>query len=349
MHAFTPSNSHKAIIPPLLLLAVLLALPASAQRIKQPDMLDVTGGTFIMGRQASESGDNDEFPAHEVTISEYRLAKFEVTNAQYAAILNWAIRRGYILEGKGPVLLNGRTLILIGENTEIISRNGVFAPIMRDGVMVSDHPVANITWFGAATYCNWLSEQQGLDPCYDWKTWELIGPIPNGYRLPTEAEWERAAGWDLTGEPTRWIYGYQGNTPDPTRQNFNFNNPFEGEGLYSTPYTTPVGYFNGENPGTEDSPSPVGAYDMSGNVYEWCNDWYDAYTTAALTDPIGPRIGANLFRRGPTRVIRGGGWGSIPQSSRVSNRGFSEPNFPFRFFGFRLAQNAKLPTVIATP
>jgi len=144
-------------------------------------------------------------------------------------------------------------------------------------------------------FCNWLSEKEGLTPCYNLSTWALTVPYPNGYRLPTEAEWERAAAWDGS---KHWIYGSLSDTlTDNARCNYwGRANPL---GLTSYPYTSPVGWFNGTNVSpngsvqTVNSPSSVGAYDMSGNVWEWCHDWYGSsyYSGGAMTNPVGPGSG----------------------------------------------------------
>lgn len=314
---------------------------AGADIWPDPEMISVPAGTFVMGMREGELGSPDELPRHEVTLPAYAIAKYEVTNGDYARVLNWAQREGYIKNAPGPVHYNGRILKVIEGNSEIMYINGIYMTMIRDEHPVADHPVADVTWHGAVAYANWLSEMHGLEPCYDLRTWKPIEPVPNGYRLPTEAEWERAAGWDLSGpEPKRWLYGFQSDTLDDARINYDFNNPMEPQGMLSSPKTSPVGYFNGENPGTVDSPSPVGCYDMSGNVYEWVSDWFDQYGPRAQSDPKGPATGVNSFSRGALRVLRGGGWGSHPLACRVSNRAFIEPSVAFGFYGFRLARNA---------
>ena len=80
-------------------------------------------------------------------------------------------------------------------------------------------------------------------------------------------------------------------------------------------------------------------YDMSGNVYEWCRDWFDDYAPGPQSDPVGPPTGMDVVHRGPNRVMRGGGWGSNADGCRVANRGFGLPHFSFGFFGFRPARS----------
>ena len=315
--------------------------PVDADILPDPVLIRVPAGSFMMGMRADESGSPDELPLHQVTLPEYGIAKYEVTNDDYARVLNWAQREGYIPDQPGSVQLNGRILKVIEKDSEILYINGIYMPMIRDEQPVANHPVADVTWHGAVAYANWLSLMHGLEPCYDLRTWKPIAPVPNGFRLPSEAEWERAAGWDLSGEePKRWLYAFQSDTLEEGRVNYDFNNPMASQGMLSSPKTSPVGYFNGQNPGTIDSPSPVGCYDMTGNVYEWVNDWFDNYPTWPAKNPQGPKIGADLFHRGPHRILRGGGWGSNAESCRVSNRGFGTASFAFRFFGFRLARNA---------
>jgi formylglycine-generating enzyme required for sulfatase activity len=200
----------------------------------------------------------------------------------------------------------------------------------------TNHPVINVTWYGCVAFCNWLSEKEGLTPCYNLSTWALTVPYPNGYRLPTEAEWERAAAWDGS---KHWIYGSLSDTlTDNARCNYwGRANPL---GLTSYPYTSPVGWFNGTNVSpngsvqTVNSPSSVGAYDMSGNVWEWCHDWYGSsyYSGGAMTNPVGPGSGGN-------RVLRGGGWFNSFYNCRAALRSCSTfPDYWYLDIGFRLSR-----------
>ncbi|MCX7048224.1 MAG: formylglycine-generating enzyme family protein, partial [Candidatus Sumerlaeota bacterium] len=201
-------------------------------------------------------------------------------------------------------------------------------------------------------FCNWLSEKEGFSAAYNTTSWKLIDAdsgksgtqFTNGYRLPTEAEWERAAGWNGT---THWIYGFQSDTlTGKDRCNYRddtlaYINPL---GLVEFPYTSPVGWFNGLNTSpnglvqTINSPSPVGAYDMTGNVYEWCHDWYGAYSSASKTNPIGPGSSPS-----GSRVNRGGSWLGFSACCRSAYRNCHDPRITFDCYGFRVVRSTSAP------
>jgi formylglycine-generating enzyme required for sulfatase activity len=167
-------------------------------------------------------------------------------------------------------------------------------------------------------------------------------PTPGGYRLPTEAEWERAAAWDGY---KHWIYGYSSNTNSGIN-GCNDVGYFGGEyvnanplGLTDMPYTSPVGWFNGVNVSphfdmaTFNSVSPIGCYDMSGNVSEWCGDWYGSYDSAAQTNPTGSASS-------PYRVHRGGWWNIASiYNCRSACRASRDPATPSHYIGFRVAMS----------
>lgn len=335
-----------------------------------PNMVPVASDTFMMGRidtgDDTDHGLPNEDPQHQVALSAYQFGTYEVTNKEYCDVLNWALSQGYLKtssgaawSGKGDIYAgdgNGPYLIVaISQRSCDIEYAGeVFVPKTRVGLpdrtsySMSRHPMVRVSWYGAVAFCNWLSQWQGLRPCYDMTQalWPLTvaPPTPGGYRLPTEAEWERAAAWD---NDKHWIYCFQSDTnPRDMANRCNdrndgaiYDNPL---GLTTMPYTSPVGWFDGVNVNpngnvvTLDSPSPVGAHDLSGNVWEWCNEWYSpTYYMEGLalrSNPTGPSKGAY-------RVIRGGGWNFIFTRCRSAQRNYITPLSAYFALGFRLSMS----------
>jgi len=180
-------------------------------------------------------------------------------------------------------------------------------------------PVIEVTWYDAAAYCNWLSEKMGLTPCYrgSGKTIQCDFSA-NGYRLPTEAEWEYAA----RGGAKSLGFAYAGS-----------DNPDEVAwyAANSGGVMHPVG---------QKKPNELGLYDMSGNLYEWCWDWYSAdyYAASPADDPKGPASPpVVLTPRGPERVRRSGSWREDAQSIRVAFRSFDYATY-VGDNGFRLVR-----------
>jgi formylglycine-generating enzyme required for sulfatase activity len=180
-----------------------------------------------------------------------------------------------------------------------------------------DNPVEQVGWFAAIQYCNMRSLREGLTPCYDLETLECSYEA-EGYRLPTEAEWEYAC---RAGTTTRYSFG---NPAAKLSQHSWFK-----ENANKT--THPVG---------QKMPNPWGLYDMHGNVWEWCNDYYgeDYYRNSRTEDPPGPSVGQE-------RVLRGGSWASTAQSACSSSRyseapGFADVCFGYDAYGFRCVRKA---------
>ena len=170
------------------------------------------------------------------------------------------------------------------------------------------HPVIHVTWYGAASYCNWRSAVDSLGLCYDTETWACSSDS-TGYRLPTEAEWEKAArGTDERTFPS-------GVATDCTQAN---TSGCAGATLPVRP----------TDPGTYTS--PYGAFHMSGNVWEWCHDWYDGsyYEQSPQMDPQGPASGDE-------RVTRGGCWYNMSYFGRCAARNALPPHGSFTGVGFR--------------
>jgi len=181
-------------------------------------------------------------------------------------------------------------------------------------------PVEMVKWHETIDFCNALSEQEGLEPAYTIdRGYVKWNEAANGYRLPTEAEWEYAcrAG---TGTPF-----WNGRCLSTDQANYNGDHPLEGcpKGEYRNS-TVPVGSF---------ASNPWGLYDTHGNVWEWCWDRKAAYPKEAATDPKGPPYGG-------TRVIRGGGWHFHAFCSRSANRDDGGLKLRYIFVGMRLARNA---------
>lgn len=235
----------------------------------------VKGGEFKMGNTVEEEGFEDEIPVHQVTLSDYYISTYEVTQSEWEEVM-----------GSNPSTFIGKM-----------------------------KPVENISWFDAIDFSNKLSEKEGLKPCYtigrnnnvtcDWTA--------NGYRLPTEAEWEYAArgGNESNG------YMYSG------------SNSIDEVGFYkgnSMSMSHPTG---------SKKPNELRIYDMSGNVWEWCWDWYtNSYRSDPETNPRGVEFGVERCRRG-------GSWGQISKSARSSNRLGTPPELKFNYVGLRLVKNAQ--------
>ncbi|RLL86743.1 SUMF1/EgtB/PvdO family nonheme iron enzyme [Mesotoga sp. BH458_6_3_2_1] len=178
-------------------------------------------------------------------------------------------------------------------------------------------PVINVSWKDAIAYCNWLSEKEKLPKAYDsnGNLLDKDGMITTdpskvvGYRLPTEAEWEYAA----RGGNKSKGYKYSGsNSVDDVA----WYDPNSG-GM-----TQEVG---------KKTPNELGIYDMSGNVWEWCSDWYEGYSSSAQTNPY-------YSTDSSFRVNRGGGWESSVMSVRVASRDDGSPRSTRDYFGFRIAR-----------
>jgi sulfatase modifying factor 1 len=297
------------------------------------DMVAIPSGFFIMGDTFHE-GDSNEQPVHIVTLDPFYMSKYEITNGQYCTFLNSALKQGLIVveylfvfqSASGTrEMYSCHTTSTPAADPQITFSEGVFSVRTKIGRSMSNDPMVGVSWYGAVAYCNWRSQQEGREMCYDLSTW-TCDFTKKGYRLPTEAEWEYAARGGLPGNRFPWgdtithsqanYYSDSGGSYDisPTR---GFH-PTWNDGI--VPYTSPVGTF---------SPNGFGLYDMAGNVWEWCNDWYGNYRSSSQTNPTGP----------PTskfRVDRGGSWDRNTVFCRVSSR---DHNFPYYFSdycGFRL-------------
>ncbi|MDR3236269.1 MAG: SUMF1/EgtB/PvdO family nonheme iron enzyme [Prevotellaceae bacterium] len=220
------------------------------------DMVFVAGGTFTMGCTGEQGSDceSNENPAHNVTLSDFHIGKYEVTQVQWIAVM-----------GSNPSYFTGDNL-----------------------------PVGYVSWNDVQAFITALNTATGKN-----------------YRLPTEAEWEYAA----RGGAQSGGYKYSGsNTVDDVA--------WYGGSIAGSAHAV----------GTK-APNELGIYDMSGNVYECCSDWYGDYPSEAQTNPTGPSTGSS-------RMIRGGGWNYYASNCRVAFRINSAPSISYSILGFRLARSS---------
>jgi formylglycine-generating enzyme len=275
----------KNLLGAVLSLLVTFGLTHSAAAQAPAGMALIPAGSFTMGDTFSE-GSSAELPMHTVYVSAFYMDQYEITKVEWDVVYNWAVGHGYTFDYAG----SGKA---------------------------SDHPVHTISWFDAVKFCNARSEIEGRTPAYytdsKFKQRYRRGQVAlyvkwnAGYRLPTEAEWEKAARGGVSGHRFQWS-----ETDEITHSLANYNSTTNSSGRnisYDTsptagyhpayydgviPYTSPVGSFG---------PNGYGLYDMTGNLFEWCWDWAlgTYYSSPPAADPHGPATGTY-------RIIRGGSW-----------------------------------------
>jgi sulfatase modifying factor 1 len=288
-------------------------------------MVLVKGGTFLMG-DAYEAGDPDERPAHEVTVDDFHVFRYPVTRGEFREFVETT---GYLTtaETEGGI----RVYVAAENKLEVRDDASWRDPGYRQE---EDHPVVGVSWFDAVRYCNWRSERDGLRPCYRIEADGVRCDFTaDGYRLPTEAEFEYAL--RCCGKNRKYPWGdgdpmVEGtpiaNIKDETaHQKKGWKKFWEG---YEDGYvfTSPVSAL---------ASNELGLHDMGGNVYQWCWDWFDeGYYSAGITmNPRGPESGEK-------RSARSSGFGCPIYRSRASNRGAAVPSNSFENTGFRLARSA---------
>ena len=244
--------------------------------LEEETIVLIKAGKFMMGGTDTYAA-SDEKPPHTVIVTcDFYMSKYEVTFDDY----------------------------------DLFCEQADYDKPSDMGWSRGKRPVINVSFYDAIEYCNWLSEKQGFQSCYTWKNGKVMCDfLKNGYRLPTEAEWEYAA---RGGDKTKgYLYAGRGK-PDSVA--WYSNNAGEK--------THPVG---------EKRPNEIGLYDMSGNIWEWCWDWNSEYKSQEQTDPVGPDSGKY-------RVHRGGCWYVSARYNRVSARGKGKPDDYWATVGFRIVR-----------
>jgi uncharacterized repeat protein (TIGR02543 family) len=257
----------------------------------------VEGGTFSMG---SESGESDEKPVHSVTLGNFYISDHELTQSEYVAVM-----------GSNP---------------------SNFTSSPASGEVQANRPVENVSWYDAIYFCNKYSESVGLTPCYSVNgstsvsSWNytphngnsISGTITcdwtaNGYRLPTEAEWEYAA----KGGKQSKGYTYSG------------SNSIDNVAWYTSNSSSKTHEVK------KKAANELGLYDMSGNVWEWCWDWNSkSYSSDSISNPHGASSGSD-------RLFRGGSWSNDATYCRTANRSRYYPYYRCNAYGFRLVRSAQ--------
>ena len=254
-------------------------------------MVGIPAGTFHMG---DTDADIYSIPVHNVTLGAFTMSQTLVTQELYQAIM--------------------------GTNPAYFDSGGAW-------------PVEQVSWYDAALFCNALSKLAEKDTVYDYSglidtsTSLVIDYTKNGYRLPTEAEWEYAC---RAGTTTDYYWGR--NYP-PTTSADTLAIDSNAVWYHNSPDST--------QPVATKKPNAWGLYDMSGNLWEWCNDWYGSYSATSQTNPTGPTSGS-------TRVLRGGSWGFNyglgPYDLCAAYRNISMYLFPeirYSIIGFRVVCGAR--------
>ncbi len=269
------------------------AVTASDSEAKQVDdgFVWIDGGSFLMGSPESENWRIEDETLHKVTVSGFWISPYEVTQAEYKR-----------LTGSDPSSFSGENL-----------------------------PVESVSWLDAVRFCNAMSADAGMTPAYtvsgETVTWDRAA---DGYRLPTEAEWEYACRAGTT-TPFNTVH-----STGPDEANYYGHYPYEIEENYfddSVLETRPGRYRQTTVEVDSFEPNPWGLYNMHGNVNEWCWDLYGEYDTENTADPTGAASGTR-------RVYRGGGWNDFGKNLRSAYRAAGELDMVSFNLGIRPVRSA---------
>ncbi len=257
----------------------------------------IKGGTFMMGSPDSEADRSSSEIQHQVKVSDFYIARYPITLAQFEAFILESHYRTDADKSGGSYIWDGKDW---KQKSGVKWRCDVRGEEQKD----KQHPVIHVSWNDATAYCKWLSKKS-----------------KEKFRLPTEAEWEYAC---RAGTTTPF---HTGDNLTTDQANYNGNYPYKNypKGKYLGK-TTPVGSY----------PSNAwGLYDMHGNVWEWCSDWYDAKyyeeckRQGVVENPLGPKTGSY-------RVLRGGCWYNYALYCRSASRNYGTPDSRSDYRGFRL-------------
>jgi formylglycine-generating enzyme required for sulfatase activity/flavodoxin len=282
-----------------MLIFLVFALQSNAKEIPAPpkDFVLIKGGTFMMGSPENEDWRSNDETQHKVTVASFYMAKYEVTQKLWREVT-----------GKNPSSFTGDNL-----------------------------PVENVTWLEAVEFCNALSKREGKTPAYSVKdggqtiVWDRSA---DGYRLPTEAEWEYAA---RAGTKTPF---YSKKVPGADDVNFYGHYPYQIEQNYFNDEVleTKPGVYRGKTLAVGSfSPNPNGLYDIYGNVGEWCFDYYGSYGVSTGSTTVENPYGT---ASGTRRVYRGGGWNDFGKNLRSAYRAAMQQSSRAYNVGLRLVLNA---------
>ena len=307
-------------------------------KIIVPEFVFVKGGT-VTGAAYTNNWEGVFIEGRTVTLSDFYMGKYEVTQKEYASVM-----------AGQKVTVNG-TEYALESNPSYCTEDSTDYTLFN-GDIQEKRPVEGVTWYDAVWYCNALSEKEGLTKAYNIEVTTVnssnhitaatvtLNKNAKGYRLPTEAEWEYAA---RGGDPTKadWNYVFSGaDTAEGVSYNSSKNAGLDSVGWYwynsingttgdTQPSSGKQGY--GTHQVGKKAPNRLGLYDMSGNVWEWCYDWYGTVNTGTETAPTGAASGSY-------RVDRGGSWGRDALYASVSYRFSSSPSSRYDYLGFRVVR-----------